>query len=137
MNRGRKSVLAVAAIAMVGAAGVVQASNGISTITISGQVPLICRVSVDNSASAMLSPNGNKSLLREFCNNAAGYRVVATYSRQLAAGRLIVNGRTIPLDGSGEVLVSDVAYAASAVRTIAIEGDGKLAGSLRFRIEPR
>lgn len=137
MNRGRKSVLAVAAIAMVGAAGVVQASNGISTITFSGQVPLICRVSVDNSASAMLSANGNKSLLREFCNNGAGYRVVATYSRQLATGRLIVDGRTIPLNGSGEVLVSDVAYAASAVRTIVIEGDGKLAGSLRFRIEPR
>ncbi|MBB4613568.1 hypothetical protein [Novosphingobium taihuense] len=137
MNRGRKSILALAAVAALGVTGVVEASQGVATITISGQVPLVCRVSVDNSASVMLSANGNKSLLREFCNNGAGYRVVASYSKQLAAGRLVVDGRSIPLNASGEVLVSDVASAASSVRTIAIEGDGKLTGSIRFRIEPR
>ncbi|MGE8132307.1 hypothetical protein ACQKO5_01770 [Novosphingobium subterraneum] len=85
----------------------------------------------------MLSANGNKSKLREFCNNGAGYRVVATYSKQLAAGRLIVDGRTIALDGSGEVVISDVSHAAATTRSIAIEADGKAAGSIRFRIEPR
>lgn len=137
MTNGKKAALAFTALAALGMAGAVQASQGVSTITISGQVPLVCRVSVDNSASAMLSANGNKSLLREFCNNGAGYRVVASFSKQLAAGRLIVDGRTIPLNASGEVVVSDVASAASSVRTIAVEGDAKLAGSIRFRIEPR
>lgn len=137
MTNGKKAALAFTALAALGMAGAVQASQGVSTITISGQVPLVCRVSVDNSASAMLSANGNKSLLREFCNNGAGYRVVASFSKQLAAGRLVVDGRTIPLNASGEVVVSDVASAASSVRTIAVEGDAKLAGSIRFRIEPR
>lgn len=137
MISGRMAAFALATLGTVAAGGAVQASQGSASITITGQVPLVCRVSVDNSASAMLNANGNKSELREFCNNGAGYRVVATYSKQLAAGRLIVDGRAIALDGSGEVLISDVAHAAAKTRSIAIEANGKAAGSIRFRIEPR
>ncbi|MGV3512401.1 MAG: hypothetical protein ACO1OX_10405 [Novosphingobium sp.] len=137
MISGRKTIFALAAIGTIAAGGAVQASQGTASITITGQVPLVCRISVDNSASALLNANGNKSELREFCNNGAGYRVVASYGKQLAAGRLIVDGQAIALDGSGEVVISDVAHAASIVRTIAVEGDGKTAGSIRFRIEPR
>lgn len=85
----------------------------------------------------MMSANGNRSVLREFCNNGAGYRVVASYSKQLASGQLFVDGNAIALDGSGEVVVSDVSHAASTTRTIAVAGSDKASGSIRFRIEPR
>lgn len=137
MNYLQKSALALAIPSVMASAAVVHATPGISSITISGQVPLVCRVSVDNTASAMLSANGNKAELREFCNNSAGYRVVASFSKQISTGRLLVDGVAIPLSSNGEVVISDVAHAASTVRSIAVEGDGKLAGSIRFRIEPR
>lgn len=137
MNHLQKSAIALALSGVMASASIVHAAPGISSISISGQVPLVCRVSVDNTASAMLSSNGNKAELREFCNNGAGYRVVASFSKQLSAGRLLVDGVAVPLGSNGEVVVSDVSHAASTVRSIAIEGDGKLAGSIRFRIEPR
>ncbi|MBF9151513.1 hypothetical protein [Novosphingobium jiangmenense] len=137
MVSGRTTLAALMVIGFLGAAGSVQASQGTASITITGQVPLVCRVSVDDSASAMMSANGNRSVLREFCNNGAGYRVVASYSKQLSAGQLVVDGQPIALDGSGEVVISDVSHAASTARTIAVSGSDKVAGSIRFRIEPR
>lgn len=137
MNSGRKLILALAAAGTTMTAGAVQASQGSASITITGHVPVVCRVSMDNSASATLNANSIGGQLHEFCNNGAGYRVVATYSKQLAAGRLIVDGQTISLDGSGEVVISDVSHAASTMRTIAVESSVKSAGSIRFRIEPR
>lgn len=137
MNYFQKSAAALALSGIVASGTIANAAPGISSITISGQVPLVCRVSVDNTASAMLSANGNKAQLREFCNNGAGYKVVASFSKQISAGRLLVDGVAIPLGSNGEVVISDVSHAASTVRSIAVEGDGKLAGSIRFRIEPR
>lgn len=137
MNYFQTSAAALALSGIVASGNIANAAPGISSITISGQVPLVCRVSVDNTASAMLSANGNKAQLREFCNNGAGYRVVASFSKQISAGRLLVDGVAVPLGSDGEVVISDVSHAASTVRSIAVEGDGKLAGSIRFRIEPR
>lgn len=137
MQLTNKTMLALATTGIAISAVPVNASESIASISITGQVPVICRLSVDNSASAMFNANGNKASLREFCNNGAGYRVVASYTKQLSAGRLIVDGTVIPLNASGEVVVSDVSHASSLVRTIAIEGDAKLAGAIRFRIEPR
>ncbi|MCX7284627.1 MAG: hypothetical protein NTX28_11400 [Novosphingobium sp.] len=137
MKITNKSMLALAGASSAMLAVPVNATENVASISITGQVPVICRLSVYNSASAMFSVNGNKASLREFCNNGAGYRVVASYSKQLNAGRLIVDGTVIPLDASGEVVVSDVSHASSLVRSIAIEGDAKLAGAIRFRIEPR
>lgn len=137
MNYFQKSAAALALSGIVASGNIANAAPGISSITISGQVPLVCRVSVDNNASAMLSANGNKANLREFCNNGAGYRVVASFSKQISAGRLLVDGVAVPLGSDGEVVISDVSHAASTVRSIAVEGDGKPAGSIRFRIEPR
>ena len=137
MNYFQKSAAALALSGIVASGNIANAAPGISSITISGQVPLVCRVSVDNNASAMLSANGNKAHLREFSNNGAGYRVVASFSKQISAGRLRVDGVAVPLGSDGEVVISDVSHAASTVRSIAVEGDGKLAGSIRFRIEPR
>ncbi len=132
-----KAIVLAAAAGSVGMAGAGSATEAASTINIRATVPVVCRVNVESGAGSTLSSNQVQGTLREFCNSGAGYRVVASYSPQLASGRLIVDGRVLNLDGSGEVVISDSSHAAISARSIVIEGTGKKGGSIRFRIEPR
>lgn len=122
---------------MLVSGGAVSASNAMSSLRIHGTVPVVCRVTIENGASGTVSASQARGTLREFCNNGAGYRVVASYSPQLASGRLIIDGQVLNLGTSGEVVVSDSNHAASATRSIQIESNGSKGGSIRFRIEPR
>ncbi|MDT0508327.1 hypothetical protein [Novosphingobium sp. MMS21-SN21R] len=131
------AILLATVAGSAGMAGAVSATEAVSTINIRGTVPVVCRVSVESGASATLSANQIQGTLREFCNSGAGYRVLASYSPQLASGKLIVDGRVFNLDGSGEIVISDSSHAAISAREIVIDSNGKKGGSIRFRIEPR
>jgi len=76
-----------AASILIALAPASQAQSGASQfrIGVEGQVPVICRVSVD---AVQVDPSdGTAALgnLKEFCNNARGYQVVADYAPALAA----------------------------------------------------
>ena len=132
-----KAVIIGGFAGLAATAGAVSASEAVTTIGIRGTVPVVCRVNVESGASATLGSNQIQGTLREFCNSGAGYRVVAKYSPQLASGRLIIDGRILNLDDSGEVVVSDSSQAAFVARSITIDSDGQRGGSIRFQIEPR
>ena len=138
-NRLSKIAAAVAVSAtLVAFAPVANAQAGTSgyRIGVEGYVPVICRVSVD---AAPASNSGTTSLgeLKEFCNNARGYQVVADYSPVLAGASLVVDGVEIPLNGSGSVTVSQSDKAATASRKVEIKLAGSAQpGNLSFRIQP-
>ena len=138
-NRLSKIAAAVAVSAtLVAFAPVANAQAGTSgyRIGVEGYVPVICRVSVD---AAQASNSGTTSLgeLKEFCNNARGYQVVADYSPALAGASLVVDGVEIPLNGSGSVTVSQSDKAATASHKVEIKLAGSAQpGNLSFRIQP-
>lgn len=139
-NRLSRIATAVAfSAAIVALAPAANAQSGTSgyRIGVEGYVPVICRVTVD---AAQVPNAGTTSLgeLKEFCNNAHGYQVVADYSPALAGASLVVDGVEIPLNASGSVTVSQSDKAAMLSRKVEL----KLAGAaqpsnLSFRIQPR
>lgn len=138
-NRLSRIAAAVAvSAATVAFAPLANAQGGTSAyrIGVEGHVPVICRVSVD---AAQVSGAGTTSLgeLKEFCNNAHGYKVVADYSPVLTGASLVVDGVEIPLNGSGSVIVSQSSTAAMANRKVELKLAGAAQpGSLTFRIQP-
>lgn len=137
----RSLAIALAAVVMVGTAGAAAPSAnvaGMTTIGLRGFVPVVCRVSLDASATSTLAGKRTLGTMNEFCNSPAGYRVVANYSPTLASARLVVDGIAIPLDRSGSVVVSQSDHAGIAARAVRLELPYDTApGSLRFRIEAR
>lgn len=105
-------------------------------IGITGQVPVICRVSLDAAVLSDADGRAQVGTMKEFCNNPSGYRVVMNYPSAMESGRLIVDGRAVALDGSGSVTVSRSVGAAVAEHRVEIElNQGGYRGDLSFRIE--
>lgn len=138
--------LHIAALVSAAAAMVAPAAATVPGITASGEgyrigivgyVPVICRASVDAAVIAPGAGVASLGTLNEFCNSPNGYRVVASYSPSLAAGRLVVDGTAIELGDSGAVVVSQSDAAAIAQHSVSLElPEGVTDGALNFRIEP-
>jgi len=111
--------------------------SGQFAVQLVGYVPVICRASVDSS---FVSPSaGTVSLgsLKEFCNSPSGYRVHADYSPSLARAKLIVGGKTVPLDKDGTSVISQSNRAAITTQNLSLDlPKGVEAGAISFRIEP-
>lgn len=141
MNRLAISLCAMASAMLPISAGALSSQVSLGgaqySIGISGFVPVICRTSVDADAvpvSGDIQPLGS---LREFCNSASGYQVVADYSSALAGAKLFVDGVPVPLNASGSRVVSRSGGAGIATRNLALQlPKGASSGSLSFRIEP-
>lgn len=128
---------AVAASAMMIAMAPASQAQTQYAIGVQGYVPVICRVSLD--ASQVDANNGTASLgqLKEFCNSARGYQVVADYAPALAGASLIVDGVEIPLNGNGSVAVSSSNHAAKAEHNVELKLAGSAQpGAISFRIQP-
>lgn len=106
------------------------------SIGIFGEVPVICRATVD--ATATVDAQGNSALgqLNEFCNSAGGYRVFVEHSADLTGASLVVDGKAIPLANEGGTLISSSPTAARATHSLALAGSAAANGTLVFRIEP-
>ena len=108
------------------------------SIGIVGEVPLVCRATVDASLATPADGVAGLGQLREFCNSANGYRVFVRHSAELAGATLFVDGRAVPLSAEGSTLISESATAARASRTLVLEAPfGAQNGSLVFTITPR
>ena len=105
---------------------------------ITGQVPVLCRVSLD--ATFVPSAAGRVSLgkMKEFCNSPTGYRVVMEYPELGSPAALFVDGRAIPLGSGGFAVVSQSPVASMAQHHVELElANGSQIGQIAFRIEPR
>jgi hypothetical protein len=54
--------------------------------------------------------------IHEFCNAGSGYQVVVEYAPTSDPGALLVDGRFIPLDGSGRTVIQQVSGPALETR---------------------
>lgn len=109
------------------------------SIGITGFVPVICHARVTANSVAVDPGTVTLGELREFCNNAAGYRVVADYSPSLAHATLVVDGVEVPLSDTGSTVVSLSNRPAIDTHdlALAIPEDKTIDGNISFRIEPR
>ena len=131
---------AIALAAAAPAIGVGPGSNvggADTTIRITGFVPVICHARVSASFAAADAGVQNLGTLREFCNSPRGYRVHADYSDSLAHAKLLVDGKPVPLNKHGSVVVSRSNRAAISSRDLQLDlGNKAQAGNISFRIEP-
>ena len=140
--RLRHTLAGLAAIAGVAvmpavAADDATAVSGQTSIMLSGFVPVICNTRL--SADRIPAQQGTVKLgsLREFCNNPAGYSVHVDFSKNLAGGKLLVDGEEVVLTESGTAVVTHSQKAAIVTKDLALNLPGKKrGGSLSFRIEP-
>lgn len=131
------SVLAIGTTASA-VAPEVALQSGRATFEISGVVPVMCRASVDSTSLPLVAGRIEMGSLHEFCNNPAGYTVVADYSRNLAGAQLYVDGRAIELGRQGSTVVSGADGASIATHAVALELPAKAqAGMISFRVETR
>lgn len=131
------SIFAAVAAAIVAAPAIASEPAAQYRIGISGEVPVLCRVSVD--AALVPDSAGRVSLgtMKEFCNNPHGYQVVMEYAPIAGDAALIVDGRTIPLGKSGRVVVARSPGAAVIERKVELQlSQEGVAPALAFRIEP-
>ncbi len=106
-------------------------------IELSGRVPVLCRVSIDNTIVPNATGLVSLGKMTEFCNNPTGYRVVLVNPVINGPATLIVDGREIPLGAQELVLVSQSAGAAVAEHRVELQrGEAGAVGTLAFRIEP-
>lgn len=128
---------AVAASAMMVAMAPAAQAQARYEIGVQGYVPVICRVSLDASQIDVNSGTASLGQLKEFCNNARGYQVVADYAPALAGASLVVDGVEIPLNGNGSVAVSTSNRAAQAQHNVELKLAGSAQpGAISFRIQP-
>lgn len=108
-----------------------------TTFRITGFVPVICNARV--SASTVPTAPGTVALgqLKEFCNNAGGYRVYADYSPSLVNSKLVIDGKDVALDESGTALISSSSLPNidSHDLELNIADEAAPGGAISFRIE--
>lgn len=106
-------------------------------LDVSGQVAVVCRVSIDTAVIPDVAGRVSLGTMKEFCNNPSGYRVVVDHPAIAGPAMLIVDGREIALNSGAAVVISQSAGAAVAARKVELEvAQGGQSGTLAFRIEP-
>jgi len=132
--------LSIAALAISGAALAnepARVGGAEFRIGIVGEVPVICRVSLDTTVLSDVDGRVSLGTMKEFCNNPTGYRVVLEYPAAMESAKLIIDGRELALDGSGLVAVTRSAGAAVAEHKVELDLNHKVgSGALALRIEP-
>lgn len=140
-KRVLSSIVALAALAAAGSAQAAEPDSnaaGQVRIGITGQVPVLCRVSVDAAMVPQIAGRVSLGTMEEFCNNPTGYRVVVSYPQLAAPAKLIVDGREILLGTSGFAVVAESDRAGIVERDLQLELTGpNEPAQLSFRIEPR
>ena len=59
--------------------------------------------------------------LTELCNTSSGYRVIMSYPSGLQGARILVDGISTTLDGSGQAIIADSRTAAYRVRQLELD----------------
>lgn len=141
VTRVLSSIVAMATLAATGYAHAAEPdsnSTGQVRIGVTGQVPVLCRVSVDAAMVPQAAGRVSLGTMQEFCNNPTGYRVVVSHPPLTAPAKLIVDGQEVLLGASGVAIVSESARAGIVARNLQLDlAEAAQPAQLSFRIEPR
>lgn len=114
------------------AAAPAAAETNTYTFTVRGQVPVICRHEMAASIHQVSQQTADLGAVRQFCNNPAGYRFVATHGPEFS-GRFVVDGRVIPAAPSGTTVLEDRRGPAAKDMSLQIE-TGPDAGTVNLSL---
>lgn len=105
-----------------------------STLTIQGQVPVICSVNFISAAPTGKNISGR---LESSCNNPGGYRIYLDSSDAITPATLSVDATVIPLSVTGTTLVAESPRAETKSRDLSLTlPDGQAPANIYFRISP-
>lgn len=129
------AVLALAA-AMISAPGTASTYG----VELRGNVAVSCHVTGQTPVVDLSQKVADLGVLREFCNNAAGYNLYLDYAPQLAGAVVTVDGASIQLGSEGTATLAAETGPAMRSRSVQIdltevEDASNLA--IAFRIVPR
>jgi hypothetical protein len=129
------AVLALAA-AMISAPGTASTYG----VELRGNVAVSCHVTGQTPVVDLSQKVADLGVLREFCNNAAGYNLYLDYAPQLAGAVVTVDGTSIQLGSEGTATLAAETGPAMRSRSVQIdltevEDASNLA--IAFRIVPR
>ena len=124
------------------AAAMISAPSAASSygIELRGHVPVTCHVSSNAAIFAVDGSTADLGVLREFCNNAAGYQLYLDYAPELAGAVVMIGGTSVELGAQGTAALAEESGPAIRTRAVSIdlskvENPSNLA--LSFRIVPR
>jgi hypothetical protein len=123
--------------AAVGVSGLTAAfGNASQSISLQGEVPLICRVSLaGGNGDFNADGQANLGSTSEFCNSGKGYRVFARAEGVVDGASLIVDGVRFPLQSGSEFLMVNSNTPNSTSRAIVYDaGETDGGGRLSLRI---
>jgi hypothetical protein len=111
------------------------------TIELRGYVPVVCRVSMDQTLIQPIDKHAQIPLgtLHEFCNSPNGYEVWVDHAPGLQTAAFYVDGKRVPFSPHGSTLVSDSRNAAIRNHELALDTgkNGAEPASLSLRIVAR
>ena len=113
-------------------------NSGTYQISMKGFVPIVCRVSIDDSVKATGDNIIDLGQMNEFCNNANGYRIFVDHASDASGAALIIDGQRVELSAQGSTVIYQSNTAAKRSHRISLDvtqHKGPI-GSLWFRIQP-
>ena len=125
----------ISALALVAALAPTSTFAASSTITLRGYVPVICRATFDGAPAPLKGDVVHLGTAREFCNAGSGYRVVVSYDGGADPGSLVVDGRAIELDSSGQTVIAETHTPGIQSREIAYAPGDTPISNLNIRLE--
>lgn len=127
----------MASLALATAAAAQPAGQAGYSLELRGHVPVICRVSLNQTQAAAAEGVQPLGAMTEFCNSAGGYQVWIDHQPG-AEGAVWVDGRRVALSNSGSTLISHSATAARRSRNLQLELQTSAAApaSLSLRVVP-
>ncbi len=131
------SALVAASAVFAGPAQAAELSGASYTIEIRGVVPTICRATFESAVVSAGPGETSLGALNEFCNSPNGYQVYVESSPELDGASLVVDGRTVALDGNAPVLVAASDRPNILSRNVSLSSPSGVSGSLSFRIVAR
>lgn len=109
-------------------------------VELRGDVAVSCHVTGQTPVVDLADKVADLGVLREFCNNAAGYNLYLDYAPQLAGAVVTVDGASIQLGADGTAVLAAEAGPAVRSRSVQIDLSGASDASIlaiAFRIVPR
>lgn len=130
----------IAALGLVAAMIAVPAAASSYGVELRGNVAVSCHVTGQAAMINVADGAADLGVLREFCNNAAGYNLYLDYAPQLAGAVVTVDGAQVELGREGTAMLA--AETGPAMRSRAVQIDlSKVADAsnlaISFRIVPR
>nr|WP_137677382.1 hypothetical protein [Parerythrobacter lutipelagi] len=132
-----KKSMALSLAAMILATPAMASNYGVQ---LRGNVPVSCHVKSDASIVDITDTTADLGIVREFCNNAAGYDLYLDYSPELAGGTVTIGDRMFQLDGAGTVAIASEngpSIQANAVRLDLANAADNQNLAISFRMVPR